>query len=253
MDINPFILTQIGDKQNELILSTYSIDKAVLTDYIYSFYDELKDKDSFFRSFKMNEYIIAAYYWKTNIPEVGSGRLGLYVVIGFVITNNSNSADGLVDSFIFYSSHFFKILEDAFNISLSSSQSDTFYNAIQTKTEEKMNYVANRFINLKTTFPKARIRYNRPIFNTDNKKQIKISTIKYIYMLNDHPNFYESWMAFGRESLSLLKTKDMWDISTLKEYTPQTIVILENGNKIPTIVSKSDIIQYQNCKYMLLT
>jgi hypothetical protein len=252
VNINPFILTQIGDKQNQLILSPAGLEKAALSDYVYSFFDTLNDRISFFRCLKMNGSIVTAYYWSTSIPEKDSNRCGLYVIIGFITDDYSK----WFDDFTWVTRKFYEIMEDVFRISFSDELSDELFTILQTETDEKMEDIQNRFQKSIITLPKSTM--PKPTSNAWFKKprtaldmsQNQHTKIKYIYQLNERPNFFDNWDVFAKEALYVLN-QGGWDVSTLDSCTPDSLILLENGCKIPLQVSKANIGEYQDCKYIL--
>ncbi len=248
MRINPFILSQVREKQNELIMAADPIDKIQVSDIIYSFYEAIKEKDTFLRCVKNDQYAIAALYWKTNFPEESSGRKGLYVVIGFLL----NDFDGNFNVFWSYSTNFFKILESQFGISMQSEDSDKLFEIIQQDATEtlkkieteckKLQYNLNN-ISLKNTFwIRKRISWR----NLEN--------IRYLYILNNTPDFYANWTAFMYEAFILINKRNDVDVSNLDNYTMFSIYILQNGDKMPAFdVSKAKVIKYRDYRYLTIS
>lgn len=222
MKINPFIFSQVGEKQNETVLAIDGMDKDELTEYLYSFYDQMKEKTSFFRMFRMKRSIVAAYYWSTDIPEVLSERRGLCVVLGFLLDDRAGQTEGLE----WFSRQFFETLEKLFKVSLDAEKSDDFFRILQGQPDEKLEMLRKAGEKFREHIPEfGQIRNPFSLPRAGSKK-------RYIYMLNKNPDFCDSWNAFCREALNMIGRQCCWDISTLEGFTPQMICILENGSKI---------------------
>lgn len=248
MKVNPFILSQVGEKQNELIMSGDSINKIEVSDLIYSFYEALKQKDTFFRCVKNGSYSIAALYWKTNFPELSSGRKGLYIVIGFLL----NDCDENFDVFWSYSMNFFRILENQFGISMQDRDSDQLFEIIQQGETEKLKKLEIECQKLEQSF--KNISFKKIFCRKEGILQRNFKKISYLYILNNTPDFYANWTAFMYEAFSLISKCGNGDITNLDDYTMFSIHILQNGDKMPELdICKARVKKYRNYKYLIVS
>lgn len=245
--IRPFILSQVGEKQNELIFSPDQINLLELSEIIYVFFDKLRKKRSFFRCVKCKNQIIAAYYWKSCVPEPNSGRLGLYVVIGFIIPSKEFN----FDYFWRFSSAFFRMFEDHFSVNLKCNISDRFFLQIQNNTTEKMEMFLKKYIFLLDVCFEAQ--HVQKLSKLHMSYGISDHTSALIYMMNFGRSFYDDWAAFIYESFLIMNNKKEVDISTLKGYTSASLQILQNGKKIyNTHISKIKVSNNPVCRYLVI-
>lgn len=247
MKINPFILSQVKEKQNELIMTTESIDKIEVSNVVYSFYDAMSDKETFFRCVKTKEYIIAALYWKTNIPEISSGRTGLYVVIGFLLTDYEGNYDG----FLSYSMNFFRTLENQFGVSMQKKDADELFEMIQQDVTDTLQKLEAACKKLKHGIYGISLRKS---FKREIMKDKRITGKKiYLYMLNDVPDFYADWTAFMDEAFFLISEYGYGDVSSLEAYTMCSIRILQNGWKMPIHdINEAQMARYKDYRYLVI-
>lgn len=247
MNINPFILSQVGEKQNELILNINAIKKDELSNSIYSFYNALKNKCTFLRCYKIGDEIVAAYYWKTNHLEEGSNRSGLYVIIGFIIKEFCMRD---FDLFVLYSSNFFRILENNIEISMLENSSDHLFEEIQIDTDYKMERLKDKCNNLDCVFPLGH--FDKSCYIYKFLKKEKIKSMQYLYMLNNEYDFFADWTVFMYEAFRIVDLIGFGDVSSLEGYTTYSLQILENGDKIPpNIGNKIMSKEYKDYKYLI--
>lgn len=237
--LTTFILSQVGERQNELVYCSKPFDKLKLSEYIYAVAGRFSDKSSFFRCFRMKSDVVLAYYWKTTYPELKSGRKGLFVIIGFVIDKNLLYS---CDSVISYTELFFRSLQEFFNISFEETVSDKFFIQLQNSVDDKMECLKECAINVKS------LRFSCLLKMKRHRKGRKFP--KAIYCL-DNKDFFTNWAIFSFESLRFIK-KGYWDISTLNDTTPSSFQILNNGERFPKELSRILLKFYHHHIYILI-
>lgn len=240
--ITAFILSQVGEKQNELVFSNNSIDKQELSKYLYTIPGGLLDKNSFLRCFRMRHEIVMAYYWKTTYREIKSGRHGLFVIIGFMIE------DALLpnyDSVIGYCKQFLRELQKEFCFSFSSSVSDSLFSRLQLDMDDKVERLKMRFQN--ATAPVSKIQYSK-IWR--NRYAIPWHIPQAIYCL-DVADDLTNWEVFFFEALHYIKL-GCWDISSCMNTSPVSIQILNKEDDFPGRYSNVTFKQYQHHPYLLV-
>lgn len=250
MTINPFIISTVRDNQNETILTLDVIDKTQLIDSLYSFYEQLNEKESFFRIFKIRNSLAMVYYWNTNNPEMYSERCGLYVIIGFII-EEYKSVIGKPQNIMgidYFCRHFFELIEKEFQISLQEIKSDQFFRLLQNKVDKNIETLQAESLRLRDSIPEFIHRHYLNTMIKFGKSRMK----RCIYMLNESPLFTDTWSAFCREAFDMIYRYNSWDISTLNNFTPQTLKILENGSKVPSDFSRIWKKDYERYSYLLL-
>lgn len=240
--ITSFILSQVGEKQNELVFSSSQFDKQELSNYLYSISGGLLQKNSFYRCFRIRHKIVMAYYWKTTYSEIKSGRHGLFVIIGFIVE------DVLLpnyDSIIGYCKQFLRELEEVFCFSFSSPISDSFFSQLQLDTDDKMEELKMRVSNVAVPEPclylKKIWRKNYPILRYFPQA---------IYCLGEFGEL-TNWAIFFYEALRYIK-QGYWDISSHMNISPMCIQILNNGDHFPISSTKVSLKRYQQCPYLLV-
>ncbi len=237
--LTTFILSQVGEKQNELVYCNKPFEKLKLSEYLYNITGKLSDKSSFFRCFRMKKDVVLAYYWKTTYSELKSGRKGLFVIIGFIIDNN------LLHNFepvINYTKLFFRSLQELFNISFEETISDKFFIQLQNNVDSQMKSLKECAINVKSLRVKCliNIKYRRKGRNFP----------KAIYCV-DNRDFFINWTIFSFEALRFVK-RGYWDISNLKNTTPSSFQILNNGECFPKELSRILLKFYHHHFYILI-
>lgn len=240
--ITSFILSQVGEKQNELIFSSKPIDKQELSNYLYSVSGRLLDKNSFYRCFRLRHKIVMAHYWKTTYSEIKSGRHGLFVIIGFIVD------DVLLpnyDSIIGYCRQFLRELQEVFYFSFSSSISDPLFSQLQLDIGDKMEGLKMRFANVAVPEPKLYLkkiwRKNYPILG---------HLPQAIYCLDESEDL-TNWEIFFYEALHYIK-QGYWDISSHMNTSPVSLQILSNGDHFPINSAKVTLKRYQQFPYLLV-
>lgn len=240
--ITAFILSQVGEKQNELVFSNNPIDKQELSKYLYTIPGGLLDKNSFFRCFRMRHEIVMAHYWKTTYREIKSGRHGLFVIIGFIIE------DALLpnyDSVIGYCKQFLRELQEEFYFSFSSPVSDSLFSRLQLDTDDKIERLKMRFQN--TTPPVPKIQCSK-IWR--NRYAIPWHIPQALYCLEAVDDL-TNWEIFFFEALHYIN-QGCWDISSCLNISPVSVQILNKEDDFPRSCSKVTFKQYQQCPYLVV-
>lgn len=80
---NPFIVTQIRELQNEFILaeSELSTKKQSFSNKLYQYVDYLEPQTCC-RIFVYESDVYLSYFWLSDLREPGSGRAGIYFIVG---------------------------------------------------------------------------------------------------------------------------------------------------------------------------
>lgn len=241
--LTTFILSQVGERQNELVYSTDLIDKDELSSYLYSLSGSPIDKPSFFRCFRMHRETVLAYYWKTTYTEVKSGRGGLFVIIGFLFDNELlHHCEPIID----YSRHFLVSLQDVFGVSFQEPVSDRFFSQLQYPVEDMLLQLheqlipADAFCSKHTFRLKQRMRY----------RMRKAAFPQALYCI-DGSDFFIRWMVFAREALAYVR-RGFWDISSLADTTPASFQVLCNGDLFPTAFSRLAVRRYRRYLYIII-
>ena len=237
--LTTFVLSQVGEKQNELVYCNKPIDKLKLSEYLYNVTGRFFDKSSFFRCFRIKNDVVLAYYWKTTYPEVKSGRKGLFVIIGFLIDNN------LMHNFepvIGYTKIFFHSLQELFGVSFEETVSDKFFIQLQGNVNNRMEQLKECMINAKS--------FRRRCFINIKCRRKGRNFPKAIYCV-DNRDFFINWTIFSLEALRFIK-QGYWDISTLNDTAPSFFQILNNGECFPKEISKISLRLYHQHKYILI-
>lgn len=251
MKINPFILTQVRERQNELVLNLEPFDKQKLSESLYSFWGAWEEKLTFFRCYRVTKNeIVAAYYWRTTRTEPGSGRDGLYVVIGFKISDCS------FRHFMTYSNNFFVALEKSFGISMDEPVSDALFDRFQgdvNEMKENLLQCCKPDIPIfpdKLLFGERRLQW---LFYKSQRRKKQASDLSYLYIMKNGSDFYARWNVFMNEAFKLLRAQGYGDISSLEKYTINSLVLLKNGDKIPEGIVSGKLESYRREKYLVLS
>lgn len=240
--ITSFILSQVGEKQNELVFSSNSFDKQELSNCLYSISGKLTNKSSFYRCFRMHHKIVMAHYWKTTYSEIKSGRHGLFVIIGFIVD------DILLpnyDSIIGYCRQFLRELQEVFYFSFSCPISDSLFSQLQLDTDDKMERLKMHFANVAVPEPSL---YFKKIWR--KSYPILAHLPQAIYCLDEFDDL-TNWTIFFYESLHYIK-QGCWDISSHMNTSPVSLQILNNKDHFPMNSVKVMLKRYQQCPYLLV-
>lgn len=240
--LTSFILSQVGEKQNELVFSSKPIDKYELSNYLYSISGGLLDKTSFYRCFRLKHKIVMAHYWRTNYSEIKTGRSGLFVIIGFIIE------DVLLpnyDLIIGYCVQFLRELQEVFPFTFSSPVSDLLFSQFQLDIDDKLErlktYFANAAIPEPNLYFKKIWRKNYPVLSRFPQA---------IYCINESDDL-SNWIVFFYEALRYIK-QGYWDISSLVNTSPMSFCILNNGDRFPIDSVRITLKRYQQYQYLLI-
>lgn len=240
--ITSFILSQVGEKQNELVFSSAPIDKQELSDYIYKVSGNLLDKNSFYRCFRMQRKIVMAHYWRTTYREIKSGRHGLFVIIGFIVD------EALLPSYDFvigYCSQFLHELQGHFGICLSSPNSDLLFSQLQMDSNDIVEKFQLRFQNAAIPVPKL---YYRKIWRI--KSAIPRHIPYAIYCLDSVEDLMH-WEIFFFEALHYIR-QGCWDISSHTNTSPVSMRILNKKDCFPINCGKVRLKRYRQYPYLLV-
>lgn len=239
--ITSFILSQVGEQQNELVFSSNSLDKQELSNCLYSISGKLLDKSSFYRCFRMRRKIVMAHYWKTTYSEIKSGRSGLFVIVGFIID------DALLpnyDSIIGHCKQFLCELQEVFSFSFSNPFSDSLFSQLQGDTGDKMEQLKTRFTN--AVIPEPSLFFGK-IWRKRHPTLVHIPQA--IYCLHEVDGL-TNWTIFFYESLRYIR-QGCWDISSHTNTSPVSIQILNRKDPFPANSAKAIFKRYQQCLYLL--
>lgn len=251
MKIKPFILTQVREKQNELVMNLEPFDKQKLSESLYSFWGAWEKELAFFRCFRVQrDEIVAAYYWRTTRTEQDSGRDGLYVIIGFIMS------DCNYNYFMTYCNNYFNELEKRFGISMEDTICDALFDQLQGDANEKLNAL---HASCKPVIPEfsdkwlfSEFRLRRLFFRSQRRKK-QGADLSYLYMMNSSPDFYTRWSVFMNEAFKMLRRQGYSDISSLEKYTVNSLMLLKNGDKIPEEITSAKVRKYRKEKYLVLS
>lgn len=242
---NPFIITQIGDCQNEYILSPEKlfVDKDNFSKVLYAKVDRQNICDTFMRIFSYEGNIILVYFWATNITEELSQRNGLYVICGNIVNKDIFMENNYLVGYYFFQLIF--LLAQNTHNDINSPNSDTCFQKLQTDSYSIVHNLYDTYCHL--------IMYNA---SHQTKRKLKISLYKnnkkepYIIMpLSD--SLYEKVQIFVNESLLVYKNNyTIFDFSTNKKITPYYFCFINNGCIISNNIRKVDVIFKNGIKYL---
>jgi len=256
MKVMPFMLSQIGSRQNEVVMSMEELDLDRLSDSVYSFLDDMTEDVSFFRCMRMGKDIAGVYYWSTDIPEEGSGRNGLYVIIGFIISGDFYCRDSF-EWFRKCSIGFFQILEETMGISMSDELSNKLFQKLQGDAGKKMGLVQCQCQNLKWESEngfweglKAFISFGALGILNRIKRVIWPVWKLHIYLLKPDTDFFDRWTVFMRTAFNIVAKQGYGDISTLTGYTPCSLLLHEHGSFSLEESDKANISVYKDIPYI---
>lgn len=241
--IEPFIITQVGDQQNEFVYASNNImdNRSDFSQYLYTKLEFKKVTDSLMRCFTYKDKVVFVYYWECTINENISNRKGLYVLVGvcipkkFFIKNFSNIC--------YLINKYFSLLSIKFNIDFENSYSNKFFKLLQNDNNKSFTEI-NDILNMKSTLSPNKCIYNIKYHNIYNKT---------IMIFDD--NFNNRVLIFNYEALLLIKSLrgDNFDISTNKYISQVTINFIKNRTLINENISNAAIRQIHKVKYLIMS
>ena len=155
---NPFIITQIGECQNEFILSPHKlfVDKDNFSKSLYAQVDSKNISDTFLRTYAYKDDIVLVCFWATNITEELSQRKGLYVVCGIVVDKDVFSENSYLAGYYFF--QLMSLLAQYTQSEVNSLNSDDCYLKLQMDAYAIMNSLYETYCHFITSSSRKAIR-----------------------------------------------------------------------------------------------
>lgn len=242
-DYNPFIITQIHEKQNEFILAPENliIEKEDFSRFIYTQIELNKIKDTFLRIFCYKKNIVLCYYWSTNILEEKTNRSGLYVICGLIVGQKLFYNN--IHLFAYYFYQFITLLSKETDSDINNSYSDKCFNELQMNTEQIIGSVMLSYGSLITSSNQERRNIIR--LNWINKLAHNYIIIPLIdtFFHRIKIFIYESYIIYN-------KRVKCFDVSTNSQISPFYIKFMSNGDLIPIEINKITLSKYDGLKYI---
>lgn len=240
---NPFIITQIHEKQNEFILTPENLirEKDEFSRFIYTQIEINKIKDTFLRIFCYKKSVVLCYYWSTNILEEKTNRSGLYVICGLIIDKKLFYSDIHLLAYYFY--QFITLLSKETDSDINYYCSDNCFNELQKNTEQIINSIILSYSSLITSSNNERrnnIRHNRISKLTNS-----------IIIIPIIDSFFNRIKIFIYEShIIYRKNVKYFDVSTNSKISHFHVKFIRNGDLIPIEINEVVLSKYDDLKYI---
>jgi|GEM_PF-4350979 len=262
---SPFIVTHVGENQHQVVLASKCIseERDSFVSKLYSVFDNVSLGDeypSFIRLFDYNGNIIVSHYWATTIPEVGSGRKGLFVILGlsfpsFYFLKYTEVAIEYMNSFFISVQNEFWLSGDGLNCIFS----DDLYRKLQDDTEQKMEKLYNRYLGISSSVPridmnKAYCRFRRKFRGAAKKilpesKKSERNTVV-VNGINGHPFLSHKMSIMMNEFKKNHDGHGNQSISTNPSFSNFSYRFLDNGNVfMDNNIVDAQIYYVSNIKY----
>ncbi|MDO4330913.1 MAG: hypothetical protein Q4C66_16475 [Lachnospiraceae bacterium] len=202
---------------------------------------------SFFRLFKLDDEVVAVYYWKSDEYEPGTSRKGIYVVIGFIV-EKPDELD--INELIEYSCMFFSTAEKISNVSFSDAVADEFFRWIQKGETDLIQKFISEIGSINTYYSGKRKHIQWKKYYLKFKKYFRAKLVQNVYFLSNDISFMEYWSVFLQEAYNLY-VSGIADI-TNKKFTEATISCI-GEEELPDYVEHVKIKNCNGKKYLIFS